>query len=398
MKRLISGITAFLFSFPAFVLASDEARFMTNPDISGDRIVFTYDDDLWVTTVQGGVPVRITTTPGRETAAKFSPDGKWIAFSGTYQGASDIYLIPSEGGIPRRITWMPGAGVPVGWTPDGKFILFRSTYGRIPISRDPKLYKVSTEGTMPDPLPVERGVSCSFSEDGRQMLYVRKGNQDYYWKRYKGGQYPDIWLADFQTGKTTPVTDYVGRNAYPMWIGNLLYFSSDRGADGITNLYAMDLKSKATKQITNYTDFDVMWPSTDRKHIVFVQNGYLNVLDPKSGSPRKVTVRIAGDNWRLQERWVNISEYVHYFDVANDGKQLSLTARGDVYQVSLGEKDTLSKNLSSSPGYRESYARISPDGKKVAFFSDQTGEYQLYVQDLDGGQPIAITENLNRTS
>jgi tricorn protease len=398
MKRLTIGLTLWFLFIPGLILAAEEARFMTNPDISGDRIVFTYEDDLWLTTVQGGIPNRITTTPGRETAAKFSPDGKWIAFAGTYQGVSDIYLIPSEGGSPRRITWLPGGGVPVGWTPDGKYILFRSTYGRIPISRDPKLYKVSVDGGMPEPLPVDRGVNCSFSEDGRQMLYVRKGNESYYWKRYKGGQYPDIWLADFQSGKMTPVTDYVGRNAYPMWIGNTLFFSSDRGTDGITNLYAMDLKTKATKQITSYSDFDVMWPSTDRRHIVYVQNGYLNVLDPKSGPPRKVPVRPATDSWRLQDRWVNISEYIHYFDVSNDGKQLALTARGDVFHVSLGEKGTVAKNLSSSPGYRESYARISPDGKRIAYFSDRTGEYQLYLQDLPAGEPVALTDNLNRTS
>jgi tricorn protease len=390
-------LTVSLVLVPAALIAADEARFISYPDINGDKIVFTYDDDLWLTTVQGGTPNRITTHPGREYTAKFSPDGKWIAFTGFYDGPPDVYLIPAEGGTPKRLTYFPGGAIGVAWTPDSKFVVFRSAYGRKPISRDPKLHKVSIDGTMPEALPVERGIFCSFSEDGKQMLYVRKGNQDYYWKRYKGGQYPDIWLADFSSGKFTPITDYVGRNAYPMWIGNAMYFNSDRGPGGITNLFAQDLKTKAVKQITSFTDFDVMTPSTDRHHIVFTQNGYLYVLDPKSPSPRKITIRVVNDNWKLQERWINPSDYTQYMDISNDGQQAIFTARGDLFRVIIGEKETTAKNLTNTSGIRERYAQISPDGKKVAFFSDRTGEYQLYVQDVDGGQATALTDNLNRT-
>ena len=398
MTRRLSFLTAILILIPAALIAADEARFMSYPDINGDKVVFTYDDDLWLTATQGGTPNRITTHPGREYAAKFSPDGKWIAYTGSYDGPPDVYLIPAEGGTPKRLTYLPAGSVSVAWTPDSKFVVFRSIYGRKPISRDPKLYKVSIDATLPEALPVERGVSCSFSGDGQQMLYVRKKNQDYYWKRYKGGQYPDIWLADFSTGKFTPITDYVGRNAYPMWIGNTLYFNSDRGPGGITNLFAQDLKTKAVKQVTNFMDFDVMTPSADRHQIVFTQNGYLYVLDPKSPAPRKVTIRVANDNWKLQERWTNASDYIQYMDVSNGGKQAIFTARGDLFRVVLDEKETTAKNLTNTSGIREKYAQISPDGKKVAFFSDRTGEYQLYVQDVEGGQATALTDSLNRTT
>jgi tricorn protease len=385
-----------LFILPAVALAQGEARFMSWPDISGDRIVFTYDDDLWLGTIQGGVPVRITNHPGREAAARFSPDGKWIAFSASYDGLPDVYLIPSTGGTPKRLTFLPSPSAPVTWTPDSKYVVIRTAYGRNPVSRDLKLYRVSIDGSMPEALPMERGSSCSYSEDGKRMLYVRKGREDNYWKRYKGGQYPDIWLADFAAGQFTPVTEYVGRNTYPMWIGNTMYFASDRGADGITNLYAQDLKSKAVRQLTKFADFDVMNPSTDRRNIVFTQNGYVYVLDPKSGTPKKVSFQIPTDGWRLQDRWVNPTEYVHSMDIA--GKQLALSARGDIFLLTLGEKETSWRNLTGTSGTRETYARLSPDGKNVAYFSDRSGEYQLYLQPLPGGAATALTDSLDRTS
>ncbi|HYK90829.1 MAG TPA: S41 family peptidase [Acidobacteriota bacterium] len=396
-RRIFLLAAILLLVAPALIFAAGEARFMSYPDLSGDKIVFTYDDDLWLATVQGGIPSRITTHPGREYAAKFSPDGKWIAYTGSYDGPPDIYLIPSEGGIPKRLTYMPGGAVSVAWTPDSRYVVFRAVYGRKPISRDPKLYRVSIDGSMPEALPIERGVSCSFSEDGRQMLYVRRGNQDYYWKRYKGGQYPDIWLADFPSGKFTPITDYVGRNAYPMWIGDELYFNSDRGPGGITNIFAQNLKTKAVRQVTQFTDFDVMTPSTDRHRIVFAQNGYLYVLEPKSSSLRKITLNVSDDNWKTRERWVNGADYLQYMDVSNDGKQAVFTARGDVFCVVPGEEETTARNLTATSGIREKYAQISPDGKRVAFFSDRTGEYQLYLQDMDRGQATPLTDNLNRT-
>ncbi len=397
MKRGLFGVILFALFMPGMGMALNEARFITHPDILGEKIVFTYDDDLWLTNLQGSSPIRITTHPGREFAAKFSPDGKWIAFAGAYQGTQDVYLIPSEGGTPSRMTYLPAGAIPMTWTPDSKYIVFRSAFGRSPIARDSRLWRVPVSGGMPELLPVDRGSTCSYSEDGQRLLYVRKGNVDNYWKRYKGGQYPDIWMVDLSAGKFTPVTDYVGRNTYPMWIGNSMYFASDRGANGITNLFVQDLKTKAVKQVTSFNDFDVMTPSTDRKQIVFTQNGYLQLLDPKSGQAKKITLRIPTDGWKTQERWINPSEYTHWMDLSNDARQIFLTARGDVFQVSPGEKETTWHNLSGTPGIRESYAQVSPDGKKVAFFSDRTGEYQLYLQDIQGGAAEALTSELNRT-
>jgi tricorn protease len=379
-------------------LSAEEARFMTYPDILGDRIVFSYEGDLWLTTVDGTTPVRLTAHPGGEAFARFSPDGKWIAFMGSYEGMQDVYLMPADGGKPRRMTWLPSGAIPVTWTPDSKYIVFSSTWARRPASRDPRLFRVAIEGSMPEPLPLDRGVNCSFSEDGKKMLYVRKGNESYYWKRYKGGQYPDIWMFDFGTNQFAKVSDYVGRNAYPMWLGGTMYFNSDRDANGITNIFAQDLKTKAVRQVTRFTDFDVMWPSSDRKRIVFVQNGFLNVLDPKGGVPKKITIRIPSDDWRLQDRWINPSDYLQFMDVGNDGKNVVIDARGDVYHLGLGEQEVAAKNLTGTPGVRERYPRISPDGKRVVYFSDKTGEYQLYIQDLSSGAVTQITDALARTN
>jgi tricorn protease len=380
----------------ASVAAPGEARFMSYPDIRGDRIVFAWEADLYTTTVEGGTAVRLTSHPSGELAPKLSPDGKWIAYTAFQNGSMDVWLMPAEGGAPTRLTWPPLGGQVVAWTPDSRRVVFRSRWGVPPAARDQKLYQVALDASMPEPLPVDRGQSASFSPDGSKLLYVRKGNEDYYWKRYKGGQYPDIWMYDF-AGKTfKAITDYVGRNAYPMWVGDTMVFNSDRSPDGITNLWAQDLKTGALRQLTTYTDFDVMSPSSDGKRVVYVQNGYLNVLDPAAGAPRRIPVRIPSDDWRLADRWINPSEYVHFVDVAGDGKAVVLAARGDVFHLALADKETLPRNLTRTPGVREDTPRLSPDGKRVAYFSDATGEYQLYVRDVATGETTPVTADLDR--
>ncbi|HXK10189.1 MAG TPA: S41 family peptidase [Vicinamibacteria bacterium] len=373
-----------------------EARFMTYPDVRGDRIVFAWEGDLYTVGVEGGTATRLTGHPASELAPKFSPDGTWIAYSTSQDGQLDVWVMPSEGGAPTRLTWPPLGGQVVAWTPDSRRVVFRSRFGVPPVARDQKLYEVGLDASLPEPLPIDRGQRCSFSPDGSKMLYVRKGNEDYYWKRYKGGQYTDIWTYDFGARTFAAVTDYVGRNAYPMWIGDTMYFSSDRSTDGVTNLWAQDLKTGALRQVTSYSDFDLMSPSSDGRRIVFVQNGYLNVLDTAGGAPRRVPVRIPSDDWRLQDRWINPSDYVQFVDVGGDGKTVVLAARGDVFHLAVSEKETLPRNLTRTPGVREDTPRLSPDGKKIAYFSDATGEYQLYVRDVATGETAQLTTDLDR--
>ena len=396
MTSLARALPLLACAAPAAPVAAAEARFMSHPDVRGDVVVFAWEGDIHRTGLEGGTAVRLTSHPGDELAPKLSPDGKWIAYSRVADNAADVWLMPSEGGAAKRLSWPPLGGQVVAWTPDSRHVVFRSRYAVPPAARDQKLYRVGLDASMPEPLPVDRGQSCSFSADGSRMLYVRKGNQDYYWKRYKGGQYPDIWLYDFTAKSFKPVTNYVGRNSYPMWVGAAMFFGSDRSPDGVTNLWAQDLETGALRQVTSYTDVDVMAPSTDGQGIVYVHSGYLYLLDAAGGAPRKLPVRIPSDDWRLQDRFINPSDYIHSVDVAGDGQAIALAARGDVFHVALADKEALPRNLTGTPGVREDTPRLSPDGKQVAYFSDATSEYQLYVRDVATGQATQVTSDLDR--
>jgi tricorn protease len=387
--RKIAWIMTFVL-VAGLTYAAPPARFMAEPDINGKRIVFSYEGDLWMVPETGGTATRLTSFPGTESSPKFSPDGKWIAFSGNYDGAQAVYKMPAEGGEPIRLTWNPGRAKVLDWTPDGKRIVF-SSYMKTFIYRDPKLFSVKADGTAPEQLPLDRGVLVGFNSDGSEMLYCRKGNPEYQWKRYRGGLYVDIWRYNFKTRRFSPVTDFVGKNTYPMWVGNTMVFVSDRGAHKVCNIFEKNLATGDVKQITHYDKLDVMMAGHDGSRMVYVQDGTLHVLNVKSRKVEDISVRVPSDRWRLRDRVINPEKYVHFMDVSNDGKTALLEARGDVYAVPSDKKeDTL--NLSASSASRERLPRISPDGKWVCFFSDRTGEYQLYKQSIGGGPWFQLTD------
>jgi len=396
MKRFILIIMAAIAMsiFVVDLFSIDEARFMRDPDINGGKIVFTYEDDLWLVSAEGGIASRLTGAPGREFSARFSPDGQWIAFTGEYEGPLDVYLIPTAGGEPKRLTYTPGGAQSIGWTPDGEKIVFRSQYENFLI-RDPNLYFVRKTGSAPERFPMERGSRCSFSPDGKKILYTRKGREDYYWKRYKGGEHTDIWMYDFGTGTFNPISDYVGKNIYPMWVGNTMAFLTDRDT-GIVNIYFQDLESKKIEPVTRYSDFDVMTPSlsSDGKTIIYVYNGYIHLLDIQARTTRKLSISVQSDQWQTRGRYIDPKDYIHYATIANDGKKVVLEARGDIFSIPTGKGQTF--NLTRTPGEREMYPQLSPDGKRAAFFSDKTGEYQLYIRELADGKITALTDTLDR--
>jgi tricorn protease len=243
---------------------------------------------------------------------------------------------------------------------------------------------------------MDRGVLCSFSSDGNKLLYCRKGRPEYQWKRYKGGQYQDIWLYDFPSKQFTSISDYVGKNSYPMWFKDDMVFVSDRD-NGVSNLYFQDLKTKSVKALTNYEDFDVMWPASDGTRVVYVQDGYINLFDLNAGKNTKLAIQANSDRWLIRNRTINPKKYIQYSTISNDGKTIAMEARGDIFTVSTC-KSGETFNLSKTPGTRERYPQISPDGKLVAFFSDKSGEYQLYVQDVNGGDWRQMTDSLDRTN
>jgi tricorn protease len=395
MKRTIIGCILFILLVPHLVRAGVEGRFMSMPDIRGEQIVFTYENDLWRVSRTGGLAVRLTSHPGGETAAKISPSGEWVAFTGNYHRGAHVYKMSISGGTPERLTYRSGARV-VTWTPDGRKIVFRSGMENTfrPIV---KLFAVPADGGWPEKLGVPRGVLCSFSPDGKKMAYNRRGREEYYWKRYKGGQYQDIWIRDFENDTFSPVTEYVGKNSYPMWIGEKIYFVSDRGENGIANIYAYDLTNETVRQITEYDDFDVQMPSTDGRRIVYMHSGYLYVLDTSDEKAVRVSVEIPTDSWQLQSRTLNPGEYIHSMSITNDGKTAVFEARGDVYLIS-SEKPEETVNKTRSCATRERYPSLSPDGKWLAFFSDKTGEYELYIVPASGdGEWIQLTDGLKTT-
>lgn len=369
---------------------STEGRFFTTPDIHKDKVVFVFEGDIWIVNSHGGVAERLTSFPGIESNPKFSPDGKWIAFTGEYDSNDSAYIMPVNGGEPKRITYHPGGANVLGFTPDGKNIYFSSFLENY-IKRDPNLYSVNINGGEFRRFPTERGVLASFNEDGSKLLYVRKGTPEYQWKRYKGGQYTDIWEYDYTTKKYKPITSYVGKNAYPMWNKDKMIFVSDRET-GIANLFYMDLKSKKATPITNYKDYDVMFADTDGESVVFVQNGGINILDTKENKVSTLKIQVPSDKWRLRSRLINPKDYLHTFDIGKKGKLSVLEARGDVFVINNETKET--KNLTNTPGIREKYPVLSNDGEKIAFFSDKTGEYQLYTLNIDGTGLKQLTTSL----
>ena len=393
MRKLFL-LLLFMFTCSTVIYSLDQGRFMRFPTIYKDKIVFTYENDLWVVSSAGGTATRLTSAPGTEVSARFSPDGKMLAFTGEYDAGQNVYVMPAEGGTPVRVTYNPGGAQSMGWTKDGEKIIVRS-YCETFISRTPNLYFVDKNGSAPERFPIDRGTMCSFSEDGKKMLYVRKGNEEYNWKRYKGGEHTDIWMYDFEQNKFTAISDYVGKNAYPMWIGNTMYFVSDR-SNGIANIYAEDLTTKAITQITNFTDVDVIRPDMDGSTIVFMHDGYINILDVATKQIKKIDVFIPTDRWALRTKTINPKDYIQSVNVANGGSTVALDARGDILKVSVD--DGTAVNLSNTSATRERYPAISPDGKTVAFFSDRTGEYQLYTQSIEGGEWTALTTNLKKTN
>ena len=376
-----------------------EGRLMRFPDIYKDTIVFSYGGDLWLVPSAGGTARRITTHPGLELFPKFSPDGKTIAFTGQYDGNFNVYVIPSEGGEPKQLTYLPDSvQVPermgpnnevLTWMPDGKGIVFLSRrdtfndwFGRP--------FTVPITGGLPVRLPIDKGGLMSFSPDGNEMAYNRIFRNFRTWKRYRGGMQQQIAFYNFKTNHYEQVADLSGSDTFPMWHGDTVYFDSDRGPDKRMNLWAYNLKTKQMRQLTHFTEFDVNWPSLGPDSIVFENGGYLYVFDLATEKEHKITVYLPGDRDLTRPHWVDTSKLVTAADISPDGKRAVLTARGDVYTAPAKEGSI--RNITQTPGINEMDATWSPDGRWIAYLSDRSGEYELYLKPQDGvGAEVRIT-------
>ncbi|HKJ92861.1 MAG TPA: hypothetical protein VJ957_06820, partial [Longimicrobiales bacterium] len=375
-----------------------QTKLLRFPDIQGDRVVFTYAGDLWTAPATGGTAVRVTAAPGEELFARFSPDGRMIAFTGQYDGDEQVYVMRSGGGVPKQLTSYPARGpLPprwgydnqvYGWTVDGGAVLFRSLRDSWDLGES-KLYTVPAAGGMPEALPMPQSGAGAFSPDGKRVVYSPLFRDFRAWKRYKGGWAQDLWIFDLSGKQAKQITDYPGADRDPMWIGDRIYFTSDR--DGHLNIYSYDPVSGQTAELTHHRTWDVRWPSDDGKgRIVYELGGELHVLDVASGQDRKLDIYVPDDQVARRPAHIDVQRYVEDYALAPKGQRALFVARGDVFSAPIEHGRTL--DLTHSSGAHDKWARWSPDGRSIAFISDVSGEEELYVMDRDGsGEPRQIT-------
>ena len=361
----------------------EECRLLRQPDIQGDRIVFVYGGDLWTVPRRGGVAMRITTHEGVERSPKFSPDGKSIAFTAEYDGNIDAFVMATEGGEPKRLTWHPAPDMVTEWYPDGKSILFRSPRASA-IQRFTRFLRVPAAGGFEELLALPSAGYASISGDGSQIAFVSPSYENRTWKRYKGGNAPDIWIYDFTKNTSEKITDWEGSDEWPMWHGRTIYYASDRGGR-TANIWAYDTDKKSQRQVTTFTDYDVKWPSIGGDAIVFEKGGTLWVMDLPAETSVPIRVLVPDDRPDLRAEQRNVANLINNFDLSPSAKRAVLEARGDLFTVPAEKGDV--RNLTHSPASRERDPAWSPDGKWIAYLSDASGEYEIHVIGSDGTTP-----------
>jgi tricorn protease len=398
MRSLLVILLALL-AVLAPVADAAETRLLRFPDIHGDRVAFVHGGNIYAASVDGGLAQRLTSHEGMELYPKFSPDGQWIAFSAEYSGTRQVWVMPAWGGTPRQLTFYTDVGPmpPRGgtdyrvldWTPDGKYVLVRANrtpYGE----RDGVPMLVPFEGGMEKPLgPPETGGGM-LSADGNTYVYTPIDREFRTWKRHRGGRAQNVWTYDLVNNTSRQLTEFVGTDHQPMWVDGTIYFVSDR--DFTLNLFAMDMDGGNVRKVTDFNDFDVLWPSSDRRRVVFEQGGYIWLHDPATGDTRRIPVEVRGDRPHRLPGFRNVTAQIESFDIAPGGERAVFGARGEVFTIPAQHGEI--RNISRTPEAREISVAWSPDGKWISYLSDATGEYELYVRPQDGsGEPRRVTRD-----
>ncbi len=386
-------------SWAGMALAQPEARLLRFPATNGEQVAFTYAGDLYTVSKDGGIARKITSHEGFEMFARYSPDGRTIAFTGQYDGNTEVFTIPAEGGKPKRLTTTATLGrddvsdrmgpnnIVMGWTPDGKNIIYRS---RKQSFNDfvGQLFSVPFQGGISSELPLSTGGFCSWSPDGTQLAFNRVFREFRTWKYYQGGMADDIRIYDTRTAEVTKITDNKAQDIIPMWWKEEIYFLSDR--DRIMNIFAYNTRTKATRKVTQFNNYDVKFPSLGKDAIVFEQAGYIHYLDLNTQQSRQLNIRIADDEINGRDEWADASKRIFSYEISPDGKRALFSARGDVWTVPA--ENGITRNLTASSNAHDRSAVWSPDGKYIAYMSDVNGEYEIYIQRQDGSEkPIQLT-------
>lgn len=370
----------------SFVCAwSQPTRLVRQPDISETQIAFAYANDLWIVAKAGGTAQRLTSFQGQESHPKFSPDGKWIAFSGQYGGNTDVYVVAASGGEPRRLTWHPSADVVRGWTPDGK-VVFTSNSESVP-NGSTKMWTIGLNEGLPQALPMPRAFRGDISPDGKSIAYEFVLPWDEEWRNYRGGQNRPIWLMNLSDLSVKKLPWQNSHDVQPVWSNNKIYFLSDR--DLAMNVYGYDPQSGGLEQITTFSEYDVKYLSSGGGSLVFEYGGDIYTLDPATKKYQKVNIEVKGDFPWLMPQWKNVADGLTNASLSPNAKRAVFQARGEIITVPVEKGDY--RNMTNSSGAHDHDAVWSPDGKSIAWFSDASGEYSLMIANQDGlGTPREI--------
>jgi tricorn protease len=376
MKRLLLAaitIVAFHFSY-----AQIDARLFRYPDVSQSQIAFVYGGDIWIVSKNGGTANRLTSSTGEEAFPRFSPDGKTLAFSATYDGNTDVYTMPVTGGVPVRLTWNSFPDRVIDWHPDGKRILFAS--GResgTPAFR--QLYLVSTKGGLPEKLSIPYGELASFSPDGNNVAYVTKITENYPFKRIRSGLASDVYIYNLKNNSAENITASPATEGKPVWVKNKVYYVSDGGVNGRRNLWVYDTEKKTKEQITKFTDIDINHMSAGPEEIVFEAGGSLYLLNLFTNKYAEVKINVVADMSTLMPRTVNVGNNISNFDLSPDAKRTVFEARGELF--SIPAENGVIMNLTNTSGAWERDPAWSPNGRSLAYWSDASGEWEIWMRD-----------------
>ncbi len=381
---LIVMISIVITSDPVFA-ATPHTGMLRTPDVSATQIVFRFANDLWVVSRDGGEAKPLSSPSGNEAFPRFSPDGKSIAFMGNYDGNTDLYTLPVEGGVPSRVTYHPSGEFLADWTKGGQLLF--SIFGMGNHSRVAEFYSVSPGGGLPEKMPVPYAGLGSISDDGKMLAYIPYSRDGRTWKRYAGGMASDIWLYNLRDNSARKITEWEGTDSFPMWNGDTIYYLSDGGPDHRLNIWVYDVSTDQRRQVTGHSDFDVKWPAigpggSGEGEIVYQVGSDLVLLNLATEKERTVEVTIPGDRPLARRQSKDVSELIFNRAISPTGKRVVVEARGDIW--TLPAENGSPVNLTRTDGVAERDPSWSPDGQWIAYFTDESGEYELYVKQSDG--------------
>src|SRR5438132_537157 len=381
MKSIVPAMLAAITATSLLAVDIRDTRLLTDPAVSADHIAFAYANDLWVASLDGSNVRRLTSHPGVESGPRFSPDGSMIAFTGRYEGNTDVYVVPTAGGIPKRLTWHPNNDIALGFTPDGSSVLFsspREVYTR----RYLQLFIVPVVGGSVTRLPIPNGTKATFSPDGRKIVYQPIGDPFLQWKHYRGGQNARLLIFDTATNAVEKIPQPAGRcnDTDPMWLGDKIYFRSDRA--GEFNLFSYDPKTKQVEQLTRFAEWPMLNANAGGGRIIFERAGYLSLFDPQTRKDARLKIGVAADLVETRARFVKGAKYIRWGTLSPSGARAVFDYRGEIITVPMEKGDD--RNLSQSAAANDRFPVWSPDGKSIAWFTDESGEYALRIAPQEG--------------